>query len=72
MGRLPTPIYASEALFAYVILGNGLTEELRAIRPIDRRIEPVWDRTGQPWTKQFLNAGYSRKLTGICGFYGGR
>jgi hypothetical protein len=35
MERLPSPIYASEALLAYVILGDGLAEELRAIRPID-------------------------------------
>jgi hypothetical protein len=39
MGRLPTPIYASEALLAYVILGDGLTEDLRAIRHIDRGSE---------------------------------
>jgi hypothetical protein len=33
---LPSPIYASEALLAYVILGDGLAEELRAIRPQHR------------------------------------
>jgi hypothetical protein len=39
MERLPSPIYASEALLAYVILGDGLTEELRAIRRLDLRSE---------------------------------
>src|SRR5205807_4493019 len=34
-----TSIYASEALLAYVILADGLTEELGAIRPIDRCVE---------------------------------
>src|SRR5262245_65862231 len=36
MEWLPTSIYASEALLAYVILEDGLTEDLRAIRHIDR------------------------------------
>jgi hypothetical protein len=32
MERLPASIYAGEAILAYVILGDGLTEDLRAIR----------------------------------------
>jgi hypothetical protein len=35
MERLPSPIYAREALCAYVNWGEGLAEELRAIRPIN-------------------------------------
>jgi hypothetical protein len=41
MEWFPTSIYASEALFAYVILGGGLAEELRAIRPLDRSAQAV-------------------------------
>jgi hypothetical protein len=32
-------IYASEALLAYVILGDGLAGELRALRRLDRRAQ---------------------------------
>src|SRR5262245_22077348 len=35
MERLLAPIYARVALLAYVISGDGLTEELRATRRID-------------------------------------
>ena len=41
MGLLTKPIYASEALSAYVILDNELTEDLSAIRGGDlRKFEP--------------------------------
>src|SRR5262245_37308546 len=36
MERLPSPLYASETLFAYAIWSYGLAEELRAIRPTHR------------------------------------
>jgi hypothetical protein len=39
MVLLATPIYASEALFAYTIPSEGLAPELRAIRHIDRRTQ---------------------------------
>jgi hypothetical protein len=38
MEWLPTSIYTSEAFPTYVILPDGLTEDLRAIRHIDRGI----------------------------------
>ena len=41
MGLLTKPIYASEALSAYVILDNELTEELSAIREDARRAQRV-------------------------------
>jgi hypothetical protein len=39
MEWLPTSIYAGEALLAYVISRDGLTEDLRAIRRCDRSVE---------------------------------
>jgi hypothetical protein len=36
MEGLPTALYAAEAPFAYVTLGQRLADELGAIRPIDR------------------------------------
>ena len=50
MSVLATTIYAGEALFAYTILGYGLTTELRAIRHIDRVI------------RRHLRSRYSRGL----------
>jgi hypothetical protein len=47
---LPASIYASEALLAYVISGDGLTEDLRAIRPthLSRMASAATLRPGRP------------------------
>src|SRR5262249_3859964 len=51
MERLPSPIYASEALCASVNWGDGLAEELRAIRV--------------PHTDEELQRAENRKARGI-------
>jgi aryl-alcohol dehydrogenase-like predicted oxidoreductase len=67
---LLTSIYTSEALLAYVVLGDGLTEDLRTIRPTRRRsCEPCsrWEGGYNIGAMQPLDSSAKRRLTTLDG-----